>query len=268
MGWQALVSSMRGRTDCHSPGTPGHGARSRTHPTVERQAGSPDNNARPRWARSAGTHRWCGLQAPSRRALARSTNRPAPDAAGGAAAGGRAVCWVLLRIAVITQATTAAAAEPMCDGASFDLRQAVLNVIPGRSLISCGGQVQHILVCEQVADRRSHGVQGYASTASRATWAWVGNPIVTLAEARDKALENARAVTPRKRAARPARVSLRSSKPATGTRSAGSGRRSRRRKREQRRKADLDRKRGERAVVKAASNATLPAAPVMPTGLW
>ena len=40
------------------------------------------------------------------------------------------------------------------------------------------------------------------------------------------------------------------------------------RKREQRRKADLDRKRGERAVVKAASNATLPAAPVMPTGLW
>ena len=92
MGWQALVSSMRGRTDCHSPGTPGHGARSRTHPTLERQAGSPDNNARPRWARSAGTHRWCGLQAPSRRALARSTNRPAPDAAGGAAAAGRAVC--------------------------------------------------------------------------------------------------------------------------------------------------------------------------------
>ena len=37
---------------------------------------------------------------------------------------------------------------------------------------------------------------------------------------------------------------------------------------EQRRKADLDRKRAERAVVKAASNATLPAAPVMPTGLW
>ena len=36
------------------------------------------------------------------------------------------------------------------------------------------------------------------------------------------------------------------------------------RKREQRRKADLDRKRAERA----ASNATLPAAPVMPTGLW
>ena len=32
-----------------------------------------------------------------------------------------------------------AAAEPMCDGASFDLRQAVLNVIPGRTLISCGG---------------------------------------------------------------------------------------------------------------------------------
>ena len=94
MGWQALFSSMRGRTDCHSPGTPGHGARSRPHPTVERQAGSPDNSARPRWVRSAGTHRWCGLQAPSRRALAMSTNRPAPDAAGGAAAGGRAVCGV------------------------------------------------------------------------------------------------------------------------------------------------------------------------------
>ena len=94
MGRQALVSSLRGRTDCHSPGTPGHGARSRTHPTVERQAGSPDNSARPRWARSAGTHRWCGLQAPSRRAPAMSTNRPAPDAAGGAAAGGRAVCGV------------------------------------------------------------------------------------------------------------------------------------------------------------------------------
>ena len=94
MGWQALFSSMRGRTDFHSPHTPGHGACSRTHPTVERQADSPDNSARPRWARSAGTHRWCGLPEPSRRALARSTNRPAPDAAGGAAAGGRAVCCV------------------------------------------------------------------------------------------------------------------------------------------------------------------------------
>ena len=103
----------------------------------------------------------------------------------------------LLRAAVITQATTATAAEPMCVGVSFDLRQAVLNVIAGRTLISCGGQVQHILVCEQVADWRSHGVKGYASTASRATWAWVGMgryPIVALAEARDKALENARAV--------------------------------------------------------------------------
>ena len=45
----------------------------------------PDNSARRRRARSAGTHRLCGLQAPSRRALAMSTNRPAPDAAGGAA---------------------------------------------------------------------------------------------------------------------------------------------------------------------------------------
>ena len=77
---------------------------------------------------------------------------------------------------MITQATTATAAEPMCVGASFDPRQALLNVIPGRTLISCGGQVQHILVCEQVADWRSHGVKGYASTASRATWAWVGIP--------------------------------------------------------------------------------------------
>ena len=91
----------------------------------------------------------------------------------------------------------ATAAEPMCGGASFDPRQAVLKVIPGRTLISYGGQVQHILVCEQVPDWRSHGVQGYASTASRATSAWVGGgrySIVTLAEARDKALENARAV--------------------------------------------------------------------------
>ena len=87
---QALLSSMRGRTDFHSPDTPGHGARSRTHPTVQRQAGSPDNSAWRRRARSAGTHRLCGLQPPSRRALAMSTNRPAPDAAGGAA-GGRAV---------------------------------------------------------------------------------------------------------------------------------------------------------------------------------
>ena len=87
MARQALLSSVRGRTDFHSPGTPGHGARSRTHPTVQRQAGSPDNSAWRRRARSAGTHRLCGLQAPSRRALAMSTNRPAPDAAGGAAGG-------------------------------------------------------------------------------------------------------------------------------------------------------------------------------------
>ena len=64
---------MRGRTNFHSPGTPGHGARSRTHPTVQRQAGSPDNSAWRRRARSAGTHRLCGLQPPSRRALAMST---------------------------------------------------------------------------------------------------------------------------------------------------------------------------------------------------
>ena len=115
----------------------------------------------------------------------------------------------------------------MCGSARLEPRQAVLNVIAGRTLMSCGGQVQHILVCEQVADRRSHGVQGYASTASRATWAWVGMgryPIVT--EARNKALENARAFAqgsePRDRSRVPAFKQT-----ATGTRSAGSGRRSR-----------------------------------------
>ena len=40
---------------------------------------------------------------------------------------------------VVTQATTATAVELMCVGASFDLRQAPLNVLPGRTLISCGG---------------------------------------------------------------------------------------------------------------------------------
>ena len=91
-------------------------------------------------------------------------------------------------------------------------------------------------------------------------------PIVTLAEARDKALENARAVTPRKRAARPLACPY-----VQASRYQDKKRRQREaqpeRKREQRRKADLDRKPAERAVVKAASNATLPAAPVMPAGL-
>ena len=92
-------------------------------------------------------------------------------------------------------------------------------------------------------------------------------PIVTLAEARDKALENARAVAqgsePRDRSRVPTFKQA-----ATGTRSAWQREAQPERKREQRRKADLDRKRAQRAVVKAASNATLPAAPVMPAGLW
>ena len=91
------------------------------------------------------------------------------------------------------------------------------------------------------------------------------NPIVTLAEARDKALENARAVTPRKRAARPLACPY-----VQASRYQDKKRRQREAQpqREQRRKADLDRKRAERAVVKAASNASLPAAQVMPAGPW
>ena len=89
---------------------------------------------------------------------------------------------------------------------------------------------------------------------------------LTLAETRDKALENARAVgqgsEPRDRSRVPTFKQA-----ATGTRSAWQREAQPERKREQRRKADLDRKRAERAVVKAASNATLPAAPVMPAGL-
>ena len=91
-------------------------------------------------------------------------------------------------------------------------------------------------------------------------------PIVTLAEARDKALENARAVGPGKRAARPLACPY-----VQASRYRDKKRRQREaqpeRKREQRRKADLDRKRAQRAVMKAATNATLPGAPVMPAGL-
>ena len=93
-----------------------------------------------------------------------------------------------------------------------------------------------------------------------------GHPIVTLAEARDKALENARAVgqgsEPRDRLACPYVQAGRYRDKKRLEREAQPER-----KREQRRKADLDRKRAERAVVKAASNASLPAAPVMPAGL-
>ena len=45
-----------------------------------------------------------------------------------------------------------------------------------------------------MVDWRSHGASGYASTASRPTLAWGAIPIVALAEARTKALENARTV--------------------------------------------------------------------------
>ena len=92
-------------------------------------------------------------------------------------------------------------------------------------------------------------------------------PIVTLAEARDKALENARAVTPRKRAARPLACPY-----VQASRYQDKKRRQReaqpQRKREQRRRPTWTASERSGAVVKAASNATLPAAQVMAAGLW
>ena len=82
-----------------------------------------------------------------------------------------------------------------------------------------------------------------------------------------KALENARAVAQGSESARPLAWPY-----VQAGRYQDKKRRQRepqpQRKREQRRKADLDRKRAERAVVKAASNATLPVAQVMPAGPW
>ena len=87
--WPAGLSRkiLRGRTDSHSPGTPRRRARGR--PTSPFQAGSPDSSSPRRQARSPGTHRWYGPQAPSRRALATSRSHPARSAAGGGAAGCR-----------------------------------------------------------------------------------------------------------------------------------------------------------------------------------
>ena len=79
----------RCRTDSHNPGTPRRKVCGRRSPTPQFPADSPDSSAPRRRARSAGSHRWYGRQAPSRRSLATTTSHPARDAAGGAAPGCR-----------------------------------------------------------------------------------------------------------------------------------------------------------------------------------
>ena len=132
----------------------------------------------------------------------------------------------MLRAAVITRATTATAAELMCVSASFDPRQAMLNVIPGRTLTSCGGLGPTYLGVRAAGGLAKSWSQRLRINGKPCNLGLRRYPIVALAEARDKALENARAVAqgsePRDRSRVPTFKQA-----ATGTRSAGSGRRSR-----------------------------------------